>query len=228
MKPYIQCLIISCSFLLRIRNVPEISVEKKTDFTFNNLFRKSCLLWDNVEIICRAGQATDNNMAHAHCMPDTYGYKPKLGICNICYFYATKVVARTILHVTLYVHCFCCNYLIYSIPFKFVSSLRNQRFPNPLFIPINPLGLLPDFLISSPSLPLVRAIYRVPLKSHVPNFNALRTERLTFPTFTTKFPFCCYLCCVLWPSYDFLINSSLHFITTPYFKHGLPYQEVKN
>ena len=24
---------------------------------------------------CRAGQATDDNMAHAHCMQDTLGYK---------------------------------------------------------------------------------------------------------------------------------------------------------
>jgi len=34
------------------------------------VFRKSCRLWDNVEKYCRAGQATDDNMAHAHCMLD--------------------------------------------------------------------------------------------------------------------------------------------------------------
>jgi hypothetical protein len=28
-----------------------------------------------VEKYCRAGQATDDNMAHAHCVLDTYGYK---------------------------------------------------------------------------------------------------------------------------------------------------------
>jgi len=33
-------------------------------------FRKSYRLWDNVEKYCRAGQATDGNMAHAHCMVD--------------------------------------------------------------------------------------------------------------------------------------------------------------
>jgi len=27
-------------------------------------------LWDNVEKYCRAGQATCDNMAHAHCMLD--------------------------------------------------------------------------------------------------------------------------------------------------------------
>jgi hypothetical protein len=48
-----------------------------------NFYRKSkhtfyiqCLskkrhLWENVEKYCRAGQATDDNMAHAHCVLDT-------------------------------------------------------------------------------------------------------------------------------------------------------------
>jgi hypothetical protein len=31
-------------------------------------FLKSCSLWDKVDKYCRAGQATDDNMAHAHCM----------------------------------------------------------------------------------------------------------------------------------------------------------------
>jgi len=34
-------------------------------------FGKSCHSWDNVEKYCRAGQATDENTAHAHCMLDT-------------------------------------------------------------------------------------------------------------------------------------------------------------
>jgi len=33
--------------------------------------RKSCRLWDNVEKYGGAGQPTDDNMAHAHCMLDT-------------------------------------------------------------------------------------------------------------------------------------------------------------
>jgi len=31
-------------------------------------FRKSCCLWDNVEEDFRAGQATDGNMVHGHCV----------------------------------------------------------------------------------------------------------------------------------------------------------------
>jgi len=33
--------------------------------------RKSCRLWDNVEKYVRAGQATDDKMAHSHFMLET-------------------------------------------------------------------------------------------------------------------------------------------------------------
>jgi len=43
-----------------------------THFMFNFFFsfRKSCNLCDKVEKSCRAGQVTDDNIAHAHCMLD--------------------------------------------------------------------------------------------------------------------------------------------------------------
>ena len=34
-------------------------------------FRKLCRLLHNVEKYCTVGQATDGNLAHAHCMLDT-------------------------------------------------------------------------------------------------------------------------------------------------------------
>jgi len=34
----------------------------------HNFFRKSRCLWANVEKYGRAGQATDENVAHAHCL----------------------------------------------------------------------------------------------------------------------------------------------------------------
>jgi len=41
-------------------------------FMFNNFFfRKSCLFLKSEEEFCTACQATDKNMAHAHCMLDT-------------------------------------------------------------------------------------------------------------------------------------------------------------
>jgi len=44
---------------------------RSTYFMFNNFFRKSCRLWDNVEKYCTAGQTTDDNMAQAHFVLDT-------------------------------------------------------------------------------------------------------------------------------------------------------------
>ena len=53
----------------------QTNLKRKSKYTFyvQDFFfgRKSCRLWDSVEKYCRAGQATDDNMAHAHCMLDT-------------------------------------------------------------------------------------------------------------------------------------------------------------
>jgi len=53
------------------------AVEKiKTHFMFNIFFfPENRTVHDNVEIYCRARQATDDNTAHAHCMLDTQVYK---------------------------------------------------------------------------------------------------------------------------------------------------------
>jgi hypothetical protein len=102
-----QCtvLIISRSVLLGMRNVSGKFVEKiKTHILYSvQFFFKSCRLWDNVEKYCRVGQATDDSMAHAHCVLDNEGYKHALTICNT-YCVTTKImVARTRLYVTLQV-----------------------------------------------------------------------------------------------------------------------------
>jgi len=58
------------------REMLKTNVEKiKTHILYSvTFFRKSRRLWENVEKYCRVGQGTDYIMAHAHCMPDTYGY----------------------------------------------------------------------------------------------------------------------------------------------------------
>jgi len=66
-------------------------------------FRKSIPLWNHVEKYCRAGQATDDNMAHVHCMLDNWDYRHT--ICNNYCFYAAAAVARTRLSVALYLYC---------------------------------------------------------------------------------------------------------------------------
>jgi hypothetical protein len=37
-------------------------------------------MWKN--LIEPGRQATDDNMAHAHCMPGNYGWKNTIGICH--------------------------------------------------------------------------------------------------------------------------------------------------
>jgi hypothetical protein len=88
--------------VFRTRVVEEINTLILCSVTF---VWKSCRWWDNVKKYCRAEQATDDNMAHALCMLDTYGYKHTLAICNIYCFSTTAVVAQTRLSVALCVHC---------------------------------------------------------------------------------------------------------------------------
>jgi len=90
-----------------MRNVSdELCTENQNTYLiFNNFFpRKSCLLWDNVKKYCTAGQATDDNMVHAHWMLDTEGYKHTLIICNTYSFSTASLVVRTRLNITLNVH----------------------------------------------------------------------------------------------------------------------------
>ena len=65
--------IISRSIHLKMRIFSDKSCRENqnTYFVLRIFFFKSCRLWDNVEKYCRAGQSTDDNMAHAHRMPDT-------------------------------------------------------------------------------------------------------------------------------------------------------------
>jgi hypothetical protein len=99
--------IISRSIVLRVKSVWDKVVEKiKKHILYSKTFLwVSCHLWDNVEKYCRAGQATDDNMAHAHCMQDTKVYKYTLRICNIYCFSTATMVARMHPNITLYVNC---------------------------------------------------------------------------------------------------------------------------
>ena len=74
-------------------------------------FLKSCRLWDNMEKHYRAGQATDDNVTHAHYMLDTKGCKHTIRKCyTYCFSTATIVEGRRLV-VRLYVHCLSCNYM---------------------------------------------------------------------------------------------------------------------
>jgi len=47
---------------------------------FSNFFQRACLVRDNVEKYCRAGQNADENTMLERCMLDTQGYKHTLRI----------------------------------------------------------------------------------------------------------------------------------------------------
>jgi len=49
----------------------------------------------------KAPKATDNNMAHAHCVLDFEGYRHILWICNTYCSSTAKMVTRMGLNVTL-------------------------------------------------------------------------------------------------------------------------------
>jgi len=55
-----------------MRNVSNKSCRENqnTHFVFNNFFSENRIFLDNVEKCSKAEQATDDNMAHAHCMLD--------------------------------------------------------------------------------------------------------------------------------------------------------------
>jgi hypothetical protein len=75
-----------------------------------------------VEKYCRAGQDTNDNMAHAHCMLDPKVDKHTLTICDTLYFSTAAMVVHALLDVTLYVHCL--SYYTISL-----SCLRSSNEP---------------------------------------------------------------------------------------------------
>jgi hypothetical protein len=94
--------------VLKMRNVSNkcCRENQNTHFTFNNFFRILCCLWVNVEKYCRAGQVTDDNMAHVHCVLDPKGYR-HIGRKSDTYCFSTaRMVAWMCRSVTLYVHSF--------------------------------------------------------------------------------------------------------------------------
>ena len=79
---------------------------RNTHCEINDIFLKSCRLWDNVEKHCRAGQATDN--MYPACALHA-GYRRlqihTLRLCNAyCFPTTTITAARTPLNAPLYVH----------------------------------------------------------------------------------------------------------------------------
>jgi len=82
-------------------------VKTYISFSITFFFWKWCLLWDHVEEYSRAGQATDNNMAHVLCMLDNLGCRSTCRISNIYCFSTATVVTRTQLSVNISTYTAC-------------------------------------------------------------------------------------------------------------------------
>jgi hypothetical protein len=73
-------------------------------------------LWDDVEKCISSGQATDDNVAHAHCILDNSGYKHTLRICNTAFPLQQWLHERASV-LTLYMPRVTCNRLNYCVMF---------------------------------------------------------------------------------------------------------------
>jgi hypothetical protein len=107
--------IISGPVLLRMRNVSDkrCRANQNTHFMFNNFFRKSCRLWDNVEKYGRTEQDTHGIIRHISFACWITKATDTLRICNTCFFSAATVVTWTRSDITLYAHYLTC-YTRYS------------------------------------------------------------------------------------------------------------------
>jgi hypothetical protein len=120
-------------------------------FVFSTFFppRKSCRLC-HVKKYCRAGQATDDNMAHARCMLDTKGYKYTHSGCEILIVLPTQLWLHERASMLRYTHIACldkmnlfmilvsvhrhsCRYM--SLPYP--RSVTECQLPN-IFSPLLP------------------------------------------------------------------------------------------
>jgi len=102
-----------------------LQIKSKHKFYVQFFFSKIVLV-DNVEIFCRARQATDDNIVHAHCMLDAYGYKHTLRIYNTYCFSTATMVVRTCLNVTSYILCLSCYYSLISVDFYYFARPKSS------------------------------------------------------------------------------------------------------
>ena len=145
--------------MLHIKVVEKI----ETHFMFNNFFFKSCHLWDNEEKHSRAGQAIDDNTAHAHCMLDATNTHSEYVM--LIAFSTETMVARKVLNTT-FIRKKCpalfspiSNYLLSDcvlkglIAFPFPACKRTTvKFLSPTFLYHPPLALSQRLDMYFPSL----------------------------------------------------------------------------
>jgi len=86
-----------------------------------------------VEKYCRAGQASDGNMAHAHCLLNSWCHKHTLTICNTHCFSRAAKVARTPLTVTVHKNWLFC-FLVTRVTQQFHLLPHKPHLPSPIYV----------------------------------------------------------------------------------------------
>jgi hypothetical protein len=110
-----------------MRNDPDKScrVNLNTYFMFSNIFLQHRvvdeIMWKSIQ---KMVMDTADNMAHAHCMLDTYTHSGC--VILICFSTAT-MVERKRLDLTLYVHCLSCNSFRFRAMTAVFHRLLNTR-----------------------------------------------------------------------------------------------------
>jgi len=89
-----------------MKNVSDKCCAEKKTHTFYAqwtffFFRKTCRLWNNMKKYGGVRHATDDKMALAHCMLDTYGYRHTIRTCFTSCFRRARTFTRTRLDVTV-------------------------------------------------------------------------------------------------------------------------------
>jgi hypothetical protein len=107
MQAYVHFMIRSRWILLLIRNIPDKNWRESKPILYAQAYR----LWDNMEKYCRARQATDENMAHAHCMLGTKVYEYTLRICNNAFPLQQRLHKRAFMLRYTYIACLVFSYL---------------------------------------------------------------------------------------------------------------------
>jgi len=132
-----------------------------------------------VEKCCTAGQATDDNTAHAHCMLDTLGYKHTLTIWNTyCFFHCNSCcTAAPQCYVTRTV----------TVMSFLQRSVRVIGSENAAFLPGSQIGFLYAFSIRCRRLNSLEHLLEYPIE-YYPRITRLDLPYGLFrPGFPTKY-----------------------------------------
>ena len=127
-------------------NIYEKKIVENTKHIFyveqHFLFRKIVSFMGHSRKILMTWQATDDIMAHAHCILDMLYYNHTLRICNTYCFSTAKIVAQMRHNITLYVHClsFSIELITFLCFYTHKSLINTYRNTGLIYVHVTVLG----------------------------------------------------------------------------------------